>query len=1225
MFFNNFQTVIISLIFTTIEDEARLSGLKIQNIFSKAFKKNTFIKFNSSFISSLQADETALLQYRLAIENGIPKTKAFSLTMAKASVEAQDFARSTEITGESLNKFTVNQKMSQLSLIAQNKKLGNVRTLLNEYNLDMKNCGLSQDQFIESVTKSNPVLGKYLSGIESGKATMRGYVGSLVAGKAATIGLQVATMALNTAISFGLSMAISGFISWVSDAINSANELRDSIIDTAKESTDHIKELESSLKSYIELDTTATEADKASALKSVTEQINNKTEALKNATEAEKGYVEAVKESIKTDYSDAAGKAKDAAVAVKEKIAGQWSTDYTKNIEISQNKSDKEVYNEIKDILGDLISYDEKEYMSGGDRLYYHLGRNKNTSLVDTNDIESLLAYYDKLQQAQDTIQQKALELGDSGNALLESPLYKAISEILNNETNKTNIDDYITNRSEEIYNSAISSQGIPETVEQFQKLKETMLQQAGDSTLLADAITNRLNGAFGSLAEEAVKAENSVSILDFTIDTETLDEQIGELQDALSDIADTYQKLNGVIDDYNATGNLTLDNLDTLLSVGDEYIGTLFNENGQLQLNKEAYVALAKAKLEDIRYSMLESAISDINQMSKDDEVAATDSLAESTGNLTEETLKLVVAKKLAEGVDESAIQSRLDTYSQYMAIIDNVEAGLENNIDATLGLENASDTLKDSLENEKKALENSKSALEDKKKALEDTKDGYENAIDSIKSLIDWTENYIKQTKEDEIDALEDKKQSVDDLVESQKELLQAQKDEYNWNKEISDKQNSVAKNALAASIASLDDSSAGKKSYKEAIDTLSESRSDMTDTLYEHSIDTRMEALDKLKEQSDEYYDSEIDKINEFLNDEVALYKAACSMIDNDGGELYGNLLNYCKTYTTTSEAEFNYMWTSAKSAMQEYNIANLDTFSLLNDLQGRIYEVDTAIDTVASGIQSYENKISGVQSRLDNLSDSAQTAINNINAALNAENELNKAKWYYDWQGTRYESNLNQKDSAIQDIIRKIENQNGGRFPASAASIYGTIKHYAKGTRNAKGGVSQVNENGLETLMKQTPQGDFVVLNQGDQVFTKEQTDNLQEISRKPAKYIYDNVDLDALAKKGYTPLTDEEISNLGLWANYSDVLGNLNSRIEIPNLSKKVLENISKNSELGDNINQNIRQNISTTINNQIHGDVTPQMLRLLEKKEKEIIKKSADHIMDIALRNRKII
>lgn len=1192
-----------------------------------AFESLSNNTISSDVVNNIQETTTALVTF---IDKSNLLDGAITGLLAGGAIKAFMMLK----TGIASSVIKLNEFHSALKLV----KAGNIGTAEIEQ-LALMTSNLSQSQ-LKAVLSSKALSAEQriailtsqgLSQAEAeAKLTTLGLATSegVAAGATTTLGGTLkglwATLKANPLILIitGITAVVAAFNSY-QDSIKKAQQ---ATIDTAKEATDHIKELESSMKSYLELDTTATEADKASALKSVTEQLDNKTEALKNATEAEKGYADAVKESIKTDYSDAAGKAKDAAVAVKEKIAGQWSTDYTRNVPINKNNSnDMDVYNKVKDILGDYISYDEKEYMSGGNPLYYHIGRDKNFSLIDTNDIESLLAYYDKLQQAQNAIQQKALELGEDGNALLESPLYKGISEILSNETNKTNINDYITNRSEEIYDTVIANKGIPETVEQFNKLKETMLQQAGDSTLLADSIANRLNSAYGSLADEATKAENKVSNLDFTIDTETFTKQLETQKDEITKVADNYKKISDVIVDYNNNGNMSIENLETLISVGDEYVATLFDENGKLNLNKDSYAKLAKAKLEDIRYSMLENAISSLNQLSKDDETTANDKLSASTGKLTEETLKLVAAKKLAEGVDSTKIQNIINTYSQWSALIDNTEAGLENNIDATLGLENASDTLKDSLENEKKALENSKSALEDKKKALEDTKDNYENAIDSIKSLIDWTEKYIKQTKEDEIKSLEDKKKSVDDLIESQKELLQAQKDEYDWNKEISDKQNSVAKNALAASIASLDDSSAGKKTYKEATDTLNESRSDMTDTLYKHSIDTRMDALDTLKDISDEYYDGEIEKINEFLDDEVALYKAACSMIDNDNGTLYGNLLNYCKTYTTTSEAEFNHMWTSAKSAMQQYNIANLDTFSLLNDLQGRIYEVDGAIDTVADSISSYEDRISGVQSKLDNLSNSAQTAINNINAALNAENELNKAKWYYDWQGTRYESNLNQKDSAIQDIIRKIENQNGGRFPASAASIYGTIKHYAKGTSNAKGGVSQVNEDGLETLMKQTPQGDFVVLNQGDQVFTKEQTDNLQEISRKPAKYIYDNVDLDALAKKGYTPLTDEEISNLGLWANYSDVLGNLNSRIEIPNLSKKVLENISKNSELGDNINQNIRQNINYYNTNNIHGDTTPQMLRLLEKKEKEIIDKSAKNIMSIALRNKNII
>lgn len=1220
MFFNNFQTVIISLIFTTIEDEARLSGLKIQNIFSKAFKKDTFIKFDSSFISSLQADETALLQYRLAMENGMCKTEAFSATMTKASVEAQNFARSTEITGESLNKFTANQKMSELSLIAQNKKLGNIKTLLNEYNLGMKNCGLSQDQFIESVTKSNPVLGKYLSGVESGKATMRGYVGSLVAGKAATIGLQFATMALNTAISFGLSYGISKLIGFISDAINSANELKKATIDTAKESTDHIKELESSLKSYLELDTTATEADKANVLKSVTEQLGNKTEALKNATEAEKGYVEAVKESIVADYDEAAKKARDARVLAEEQL--NKNTIWDGKGVILWGKDD--VYNNIvKPFIDKNDNIYAREALLTGEIDIKPTGISGDAE----EQAKGYLKYYETLLAIQDTIRKKAQELGKEGDALLESDTYKAIMSTLNDETFKGAVDEYVFSYSNEVYNSAIVENGIPETVEQFNNLKDTMLQQVGDSTLLADSITNRLNTAYCSLAEEAVKAEHSVSTLDFTITDDEIEKQLKDLQEALSKVTDNYKKISGVIDDYNKNGNMSIENLETLISVGDEYLSTLFDENGKLNLNKESYKKLAKARLEDIRYTMLENAISSINKLNKDDEATSNDNLATSTGNLTEETLKLVAAKKLAEGVDSSQIKKIIDTYYQWSSLIDNTEAGLENNIDATLGLENASEELKDSLESEKKSLENSKSALEDKKKALEDTKEGYETALDSIKSLIEWTEKYIKQTKEDEIKSLEEKKNAIDEQIDKQKELLQAEKDLHDYEQSLGEKQNTVASNALTTSIASLDDSASGQKTYKQTQEEYKNSKDDLQDFLYDHNIEVREDALDKFKEDTDKSYESQIDTIQKYLDNEVQLHKDACSMIDNDNGELYGNLLNYCRIHTTTTEAEFNHMWQAAQSAMQEYNITNVGTFELLSSLQSRIYEVDATIDVVADSISSYEYKIQGVQDSLTALSDSAIKAQNDIAKAMqdnNKRNEINKAKWYYDWQGVRYQSKEVERDSAIYDILHQIEKKYGGSLPASTSTIYGTIKKYATGTKSAKGGLSEIDENGkLETLMKQTPNGNYIIMDKGDQVFTKEQTNNLHDVSEEPSKFIYDNVDLNALAEKGLRPLTNKELSNLGLWNSRYSLFDNDVNIPNITNVSDKIYKDVVGGANLNDVVHQNVKQSINANFYNTFNGDVTPQMLRLMEKKEKDIVKKSVNEMIETTLKGRK--
>lgn len=661
---------------------------------------------------------------------------------------------------------------------------------------------------------------------------------------------------------------------------------------------------------------------------------------------------------------------------------------------------------------------------------------------------------------------------------------------------------------------------------------------------------------------------------------------EITLLRDSLSNLKDTYNSVTDIMDNYNKNGYYSLENLQSLLELEPEYINTLIDENGQINLNSQAYKDYVAAKAKMLVVDQIKSLYENILAMTAEEAQAYANATAYQveSGSLqdlitttTQYYLMLAKTKDAESGttVYTESLQKSFGTVANYAAVYDSWLSSLNSSTN-----EFTNQTNKET------------SALENKKNALEDIKSGYENAIDSIKSLIDWTEKYIKQTKEDEIKSLEDKKKSVDDLIESQKELLQAQKDEYDWNKEISDKQNTVAKDALAASIANLDDSSAGKKSQKEATDALSESRSDMTDSLYEHSIDSRIDALDKLKDSSDEYYDSEIDKINEFLDNEVTLYKAACSMIDNDNGTLYGNLLNYCKTYTTTSEAEFNYMWTSAQSAMQDYNIANLDTFNLLNNLQARIYEVDTAIDTIADSIQSYEDKISGVQTKLDSLSDSAQTAVSNISAALNKESELNKAKWYYDWQGKRYESSLSNKDSAIQDILRRIENQYGGRFPASAATIYGTIKHYAKGTRNSNGGLSVTQEDGFEAIFGKLQSGEYTMMPEGSQVFSNKMTDNLFNFSADPQRFI-------------------TELSSKFNYLNYFDsIQGNINRK------AKNIVNN-SRQKNIGD-----------ITVHSApiyIQGDATQSTVNALRAEADKIVNRATKNVMNIALRNKNII
>lgn len=847
----------------------------------------------------------------------------------------------------------------------------------------------------------------------------------------------------------------------------------------------------------------------------------------------------------------------------------------------------------------------------------------------------------DDWKSALDDYKVYAQEVGESVGGAFETLITTKGDN--DSSTFRDRVDEYVdsistlNNAFDKFRNSELGNEDIVKLIENFPQLAG----RTDDLDVAINELKDDLNNTMiADFAEQFGKMETEEDIAKLKALQEQLLElsepSIAELKGALSEISDTYSKLSGVVDEYNETGNLTLDNLDTLLSVGDKYIDTLFDENGQLQLNKDAYVALAKAKIEDIRYSMLENAISDINQMSKNDEVTATDNLAESTGNLTEETLKLVVAKKIAEGVDKSAIQSRLDTYNQYMAILDNVENGLDNNIDKTLGLSDASNELSKSLSAEQTELENTKESLEEQKAALQDTKDGYDNAIDSIQNLIDWTEKYIKQTKEDEISALEDKKNSIDKLVEKQKELLQAEKDEYEWNKEITDKQNAVASNTLSAAVANLDDSSAGKKAAKEANDTLDESRNDIKDSLYKHELEIREQALDELKEKSDEYYDKQIDSINEFLNDEVALYKAACNMIDTNSGELYGKLLTYCQTYTTTTEAEFNHMWNSAQSAMQEYNLASVGTWDLLNELQHKSYDVDAAINDISASIETYESRIDGVKQKIEELADTAKNAADAISAINMTVDDFNGYKYSYNGQTYYYpttEDSENSKAVASLNILKQMTNKDSKAkellrqkgWQSMVSTIQGGIKHYAKGTRNSNREFARINEEGQETLFAKTAKGDFALLQPGTQVFTKKQTDVLNDVSSNPDSYLSD-----FLKKKAEEQANMPLIPTNPLYEYFSLNKDDTTQFIGIEHrkmIDKTFGDTDKMFSKTINNVPNNVNKqiNITPSIQVNVQGDATQSTVKALQNEADKIVKRATENVMNIALRNKNII
>lgn len=235
--------------FSTMKDEATGAATGITSAFSKIkvaidnVKNDSTISFDTGFTQSLADDETALLRYRLALNSGMTAQEAFNATMQNASPAAQQYAKTVQITGESVQKFADQQKMSELSMKAQDKSWANCSKLINSYNNSMHTCGLTQEQFRDSIQASNPALHKYLSGLNGANGTFKGYIASLVGAKVATFALEAATMALNAAITMGISALVSFAIKAFDEMYESADELAERVDEVITKFNDQQKEL----------------------------------------------------------------------------------------------------------------------------------------------------------------------------------------------------------------------------------------------------------------------------------------------------------------------------------------------------------------------------------------------------------------------------------------------------------------------------------------------------------------------------------------------------------------------------------------------------------------------------------------------------------------------------------------------------------------------------------------------------------------------------------------------------------------------------------------------------------------------------------------------------------------------------------------------------------------------------------------------------------------------
>ena len=207
----------------------------------KSWFVGTASSVNSEIITPFSNAEQIIYKYNQAIEHN--------------SLTQQGWQRLITQCDDGLASYLTNIKGSTASMSAYSVSLqGNITgytkitQAMKQYNALGAVSQKEQQNFATAVSLTNTKLGSYLTGLNGAKASLSGYGVSLIASTAKTVGLTIATTALNAALTFGISAIVTGVVSAFATWINSSKK----ITEAANEAKDKITSINDDLKTNTE-------------------------------------------------------------------------------------------------------------------------------------------------------------------------------------------------------------------------------------------------------------------------------------------------------------------------------------------------------------------------------------------------------------------------------------------------------------------------------------------------------------------------------------------------------------------------------------------------------------------------------------------------------------------------------------------------------------------------------------------------------------------------------------------------------------------------------------------------------------------------------------------------------------------------------------------------------------------------------------------------------------
>lgn len=466
--------------------------------------------------------------------------------------------------------------------------------------------------------------------------------------------------------------------------------------------------------------------------------------------------------------------------------------------------------------------------------------------------------------------------------------------------------------------------------------------------------------------------------------------EQLEKTMGVIDDIQSAYKTCSSAVEEYNKYGYMSVDSLQSLLQMDDEYLNTLELVNGKLQVNQSAYADLLATQYAQAQMEAISQAISELNAIAKgdaaekaetfteatEDEKNKLEALAPALKNATIGTGELagaLAAARSAENGDnteeiEAKISSVMNALNTRLSLI---STNMQNAMNGASGLKNQLNGFSDSANKSSGAAQTFLDAWSTLTSAMKEFNDQNYLSMQTVQDLTGLEDKYTSLLKKNDVTGkLEIQTSKFQDLMEAELKEAKIKGDnatasQYNKILEWTDRNIQKQTMSYWDLVAAIEGYSAALEEAKGITDTFKDAwdngkavkektEKSRTGALDYEGTEAQSSALQDLMKYSE--YDSEL--IGKAFNKETG-------KIDLSGDILKNAVVKSLEAQATAARTEGG---AAAEAIAQSYEKS-------AENIKNDVISVQDYFDGLSSTIDEVNTKIDDIQSAFTDLDDVA----------------------------------------------------------------------------------------------------------------------------------------------------------------------------------------------------------------------------------------------------------